>query len=343
MCTGIMLKALNNDVVRARTMEWSPFDLSSKIVIFPKNHKFEKQEHGEYKTNDWQGKLGFIGLNFKDRTDFCFDGLNEKGLSMGLFYHPDTAEYDKSINYQQVQAVSTSQIVCFILSQCANIKETKALLKSTHITPIIEEYVNDTANAHYIITDNTGECIVIEFIKGELIITDNPLGVITNAPSFDWHLTNLRNYLKLTSTPAKPLVIAGMEIKPLSAGTQFLGMPGDYTSPSRFIRAVAFSQTARKTTDGYDTIQEAFRILDNFNVGVGGGEGASLGYFKEAKSTTVWTIAADCNNLRYYYHTQYNRRTRFIDLKTIDFNHKELKMINMDQHKQDDLEQVTIS
>ena len=100
-----------------------------------------------------------------------------------------------------------------------------------------------------------------------------------------------------------------------------IGLPGDFTPPSRFIRAVAFSQTARETTGGYDTVREAFRILDNFNIPADAAEGAQDDVKSDdlLYSATQVTTASDSQNLRYYYHTMYDRTVHLVDLKKIDF------------------------
>lgn len=342
MCTGIMLRAQNNDIVRARTLEWSAFDLDSKLIIVPRHYSFQTQTEYAITTDGWKGKYGYVAVNFRDFKDFCFDGINEKGLSIGIFYHPDTACYSSMKKSSQKHTISISQLISFVLSQCANTNEAKALLNETYVAPVFNEDFRQVPPAHYIFCDQSGECFVLEFIKGEMIITDNPLGVITNSPSFDWHMTNLRNYLKLSPQPAHTIELANITLKPLSAGTGFAGLPGDYTSPSRFVRAVTFSQTARPTKDGTDTVQESFRILDSFNVGIGGGEGADININHTAKSTTVWTTAIDITNLKLYYHTQYNRRTRMIDLKKINFNHDEIIMRPLDKKYDDDFEEIMI-
>ncbi|MGD9344904.1 MAG: linear amide C-N hydrolase [Candidatus Aminicenantes bacterium] len=102
-------------------------------------------------------------------------------------------------------------------------------------------------------------------------------------------------------------------------------MPGDYTSPSRFVRAVAYSQTARKTAGGDETVYEVFRIMDNFNLPLGSAEGpdADPELLRGMRSSTIWTTAADTKNLKYYYQTQHNRKVRMVDLKRIDFSPNE--------------------
>lgn len=93
--------------------------------------------------------------------------------------------------------------------------------------------------------------------------------MLTNAPSFDWHMTNLRNYINLSPVALPTKKIEELDFAPIGAGSGFLGTPGDYTPPSRFVRAVAYTQTARKTPDGEEAVYEVFRILDNFNLPLG--------------------------------------------------------------------------
>jgi choloylglycine hydrolase len=117
--------------------------------------------------------------------------------------------------------------------------------------------------------------------------------------------------------------IGDMVLKPIGMGSGMLGIPGDITPPSRFIRAVAFSQTARKTTGAYDTVREAFRILDNFNVPieeVNPKELEAAGLEPARFSGTQYTSAYDMKHLVLYYHTDNNRTVRKVNLKAIDFS-----------------------
>lgn len=193
--------------------------------------------------------------------------------------------------------------------------------------------------------DRTGKVIVVEFLKGKMKVFDNPLRVLTNAPAFDWHLTNLRNYVNLSPVSIPTKKIEDIDFSPIDAGSGFLGIPGDYTPPSRFVRAVAFTQTARKTPDGPETVYEVFRLLDNFNLPLGGGEGGNAHpeLKKGMRSSTIWTSAADTQTLVYYYHTQHNRRVRMVDLKKIDFSPKNSGIIRfpLDRQKSQDYENVT--
>ena len=98
--------------------------------------------------------------------------------------------------------------------------------------------------------DATGKSIVIEYVGGQLHVHDNPLGVLTNSPSFDWHMTNLRNYIKFSLTNVPPLQLGGVKLARFGQGSGMLGMPGDFTPPSRFVRAVAYSQSVLPSKTG---------------------------------------------------------------------------------------------
>ena len=90
--------------------------------------------------------------------------------------------------------------------------------------------------------------------------------MITNWPSYDWHETNLRNYVNLSPVALPGKKIGELDFKPLGGGSGMIGLPGDFTPPSRFVRATAFAKSARPTDTGEETIYEVFRVLDNFNV-----------------------------------------------------------------------------
>ena len=199
------------------------------------------------------------------------------------------------------------------------------------------------------ISDNSerNKSIVIEWLDGEVKIFEAQLGVITNAPSYDWHMTNLRNYINLSPVALPTKNIDELDFSPLGGGSGMIGLPGDFTPPSRFVRAVAFSQTARKTNGGYDTVRETFRILDNFNVPANAAEGAddSLESNDVMMSATQITTAADLKNKVFYFHTQFNRRVRMLDLKRIDFSKIGPNMISQpaDKTKDEDIIDLTPS
>ncbi len=123
------------------------------------------------------------------------------------------------------------------------------------------------AYLYLIVTDNTGALIVIEYVGGILKIHDHKVGVVTNSPNYEWHFLNLRNYPQLiTFGNPGDRQIQGVSLAPFGAGSGMLGLPGDVTLVSRFVRAVAFTQTLITPENAEAGVNEASRILNNFDI-----------------------------------------------------------------------------
>lgn len=344
-CTGITLKGEDGTVVRSRTVEWGPFDVLSRLDIVPRGHLFSAEKMPDGKSGkNWKGKHGFVAISILGKNAYV-DGINETGLSAGIFYLPGFSDYPDYDPKQATNTMAPTDLLGYILSQNRSIDEVRKAVKTVHVAPIIEKALGFPAPIHVVITEPSGETIVIEFINKKLIIFEAPLGVITNAPTYDWHMTNLRNYINLSAVSIPSKKAADIDFAPLGAGSGMIGLPGDFTPPSRFVRAVAFSQSARKTSGDYDTVRESFRILDNFNVPADAAEGAedSLESDDIMYSATQITTAADTRNKVFYYHTQFNRRIRVVDLKKIDFTKIGLKIISQpaDKNREEDILDLT--
>ena len=109
---------------------------------------------------------------------------------------------------------------------------------------------------HLAVHDAHGGDLVVEFLHGEPVFHDDPIGVLTNSPTFDWHETNLRNYVNLRDAEAKPLDLMGLEVKPTGNGTGLLGLPGDVTPPSRFVRATVLAEVSHTAKDARAAVNQ---------------------------------------------------------------------------------------
>jgi hypothetical protein len=142
-----------------------------------------------------------------------------------------------------------------LLTSFATVDEVRDALTKVRVVPVVEPALGFAPPVHFIVTEPSGKAIVIEYLKGEMKIFDAPLGVITNAPTYEWHETNLRNYINLSPVALPGKKIEDLNFRPLGGGSGMIGLPGDFTPPSRFVRAVAFSKTARPTATGDETIR----------------------------------------------------------------------------------------
>jgi len=320
-CTHITLKGADGTIVSGRTMEWGDFDLHMNLLVVPRSSALKSHPMPDGKAGkNWKAKYGFVGIDMLDMA--YIDAMNEKGLSALMLYFPGSAEYPKYDPAQAADSITAADIVKWAVSSFENVDQVREALASTRVASFSHPSVGGQVDMHWAIADADGNQIVVEYVDGKLDIYDAKLGVMTNSPPYDWHLTNLRNYINMRPVAWPAMKIADMELKPIGVGSGMLGLPGDITPPSRFIRAVAFSQTARKTTDGYDTVIELFRILDNFNVPIDDIDPKQLKALELDPvrfSGTQYTSAYDMKNLVLYYHTDNNRTVRKVDLTAIDF------------------------
>ncbi len=336
-CTGIRLKAKDGAVLYGRTLEWSAFDLKSRIMVIPREHTFAASTPDGKSGLSWKAKFGAVGIDVLEEGKLV-DGINEKGLAVGAFYHPGFAQYQKYNSKEAAATLGQTDLCPYLLTTCATIEDAKKALRAVRVVPVTEPALGFAAPLHYIVTEPSGKSIVIEFLKGKRHIFNAPLGVITNAPSYDWHKTNLRNYIHLMPGTYKPF--HRFDITPLGHGSNLVGLPGDFTPPSRFVRATVFTKSARQTSTGEETMYEMFRILDNFNIPLAkyGGSKKAVGM----RSSTLWTSAYDLKNKVMYYHTQHNRRVRRMDILKINFiKQTDLAFFPLDKEKKQDIEDVT--
>ena len=342
-CTGIRLIATDKGVVYGRTMEWGAFDLYSRVAIIPRGYSFTGLTPDGLNGKRWKAKYGVVGLD-GGGEDYLTDGMNEEGLTVGLFYLPGFTSYPIYETNKADNSITAIDVVSFILTQFATLDEVRQGMSKVRVVPVVEQAIGIPVFAHWMVTSVNGKSIVIEFSDGEMKIFDNPLGVITNAPTYDWHMTNLRNYVNLSPVAFPDKIIDGIDFAPMGADSGMLGLPGDNTPPSRFVRAVAWTQTARPTTTSTETVYEVFRILDNFNLPLGAAEGYDdSNNLKGMRSSTIWTTAWDLYERVLYYHTQHNRRVRALYLKELDFSKlgNEIIHLPLDETKNQDIEDIT--
>jgi choloylglycine hydrolase len=324
-CTGIRINPKDGSVIFARTLEFAD-DLHSNIIVIPRATESVGTAPGDKGGIRWKSKYGIVGANAFDMPAII-DGLNERGLAVGIFYFPGYAKYQDVKETDIGKALAPWELGGYLLSNCANVSEAVEAAKNVRVGEVVQKDMGFVPPCHYIVNDQNGHCVVLEYVGGELKVYDNPLGVMSNSPTFDWHITNLRNYVNLTVTNVPAVEVSGIKLPGFGQGSGLLGLPGDFTPPSRFIRAVAFSQSALPVATAEEGVLQAFHILNQFDIPKGAARGVEHG--KEVADYTLWTSVSDLKNLRYYFRTFDNSRIRMIDLKKVDLDAKGIKTIPM--------------
>ena len=174
------------------------------------------------------------------------------------------------------KALAPWELGVFLLGTCSDVKEAVAAAKNVRVGEVVQKDMGFVPPVHYILTDASGKSVVLEYVGGELKIHENPLGVMSNSPTFDWHMTNLSNYVNMTVSNVPKIDLGGKEIKGLGQGSGMLGLPGDFTPPSRFVRAVAFSKSALPVETAREGVLQAFHILNQFDIPKGAARGSSM-------------------------------------------------------------------
>jgi choloylglycine hydrolase len=197
------------------------------------------------------------------------------------------------------------------------------------------------STVHWRITEPAGRQVVVEIINQQVMIHENPLGVLTNSPEFTWHITNLNNYVNLISGSINHRQVGSLDLKAFGGGSGLHGLPGDMTPPSRFVRAAFFQSTAPRLQTTEQTVVQAFHLLNNFDIPVGI-QFPNPNLVPDMPSATQITIATDLQNRRLYYRTMYNSTIRCIDLHTIDFDRVNFLAESLENSREEPIEQLEV-
>ena len=310
-CTGIVLRTLDGVTLPGRTMEFG-FDIKSEVLVVPAGTKFTTLAMNPEKSGfTFEAKYGFVGANAIGQP-VVVDGLNEKGLYFGAFYFLGPAKFSELTSANQPDAISSEEMGNWLLSQFATVAEVKAAIPKKVVVGTYVKEIDGVAPLHYAVTDATGASIVIEYTKNGLAIHDNTVNVVTNNPPYDWHLTNLRKYIGLSAENREALTVGRQKLEPFGQGTGMFGLPGDFSSPSRFVRATAFANNSLPSADAEEGVFRAFHIMNNFDI--------PKGAIREPDSKTlvdytIWTSVSDTKNAVYFYKTFKSQSVECIDVR----------------------------
>lgn len=322
MCTNLTIqnKLRDKPMISARTMDFVP-ELKTKIYFYPREQSFpETAQPGEMK---WINEYGFITMThtYPGVPGHGFsDGLNEEGLSAAALWleitkYPEP-EHDKHMLYN-------INLVSYILGSFKRVDEIINVLKDITVADFSRVSKEARLPLHYIISDITGKHLIIEFINGEMKTYMNETGVLTNEPAYDWQQQNLFNYenLKLINNP-KPCW--GDELY----GSGQIGMPGDPTAVSRFVRAEFLSQNEFHPKNIQESIGAAFQIIQNLAVPCGT---VYLSGEKDKYDWTQWCVIRDHTHRSIYFYSAFNSRLYGIHMKELDMDDFKKRYINVIQ------------
>ena len=333
-CTSFLLSAEDGGRLYGRTMEFG-LPLESQITIVPRKLSLTGTgpDGSAGSGLAWTTKYGVVGANALG-LPVVVDGMNEAGLAGGLLYLPNLALFQDVPPAEARNSIASYELLLYTLTNFATVEEAKAGIAAIKVNRSSQATFKMPVPVHMTLHDATGASIVVEYIQGTLNIYDNPTTVMTNAPKFDWHLTNLNNYLNLSLTDPAPIKIGSVTLAPPSTGTGMLGLPGDMSSPSRFVRAFLYASSGPIAKTSSEAVGAAFHILNNFDIPPGTIRtvaGAKAGGGVAGIETTEWMSVSDLKNRRFYMRTFNDYQTRMLDLSKVNLDANKIVYIPIDK------------
>ena len=299
MCTAVTYSTNDHYFGRNLDLEYS---YKETVTITPRNYEFNFRTVEPIKNH-----YAIIGMAYvANDYPLYYDAINEKGLGMAGLNFPGNADY-KEIE-EGKNNIAPFEFIPYILSQCSNIEEAKKLLQNMNIAKINFSEELPASPLHWIIADKE-KSITVESVKSGLKVYDNPVGVLTNNPTFDIHLFNLNNYMSLSTEQPENNFSKDLNLETYSRGMGGMGLPGDLSSASRFVKATFTKMNSKSGSSESESISQFFHILESVY--------QQRGLVHMGKGQYEITIYSSCCNMDkgiYYYLTYENSQITGIDM-----------------------------
>ncbi len=309
MCTAISFNAKNHFFGRNLDLECS---YNESVVITPRNFPFKMRCIDDITTH-----FAIIGMaTVVDGVPLYYEATNENGLSIAGLNFPNNAHY----NHKKggVNNITPFEFIPYILSRCQTVDDAVKLLKNLNLVNINFSDTLPLSPLHFFICDSE-KSVTVEPLKTGLKIYENPVGVLTNNPTFDWHLLNLQNYTALHSGIAENKLLKSFNQHNFSLGLGAVGLPGDFSSPSRFVKAVFVKENSPKNLETDSAVNQFFHILLSVAMPKGCVQ-TERGEFEY----TRYTCCCDTKKGDYYYTTYENPKITKISIRDFDLNSSEI-------------------
>lgn len=313
MCTAISYQ--NGDTYFGRNLDLER-GYGERVVMTPRNYEIRMRC-----LEPLVRHYGMIGMAaVVDDYPLYFEATNEKGLSAAGLNFPENAYYP---DFERGKDnVTPFEFIPWILGNCATVDEAKVQMKNMNLVNVGFSDNLKLSPLHWMISDKE-KSIVVESTRSGLQINDNPFQVLTNNPSFEYHLTNMSNYMGLSVGPATMEFPAKLPLKNYSLGMGALGLPGDYSSASRFVRACFVKENSVSEKSEKSAVNQFFHILDAVAMPKG------CVWTKNGFEYTRYSSCCNVNRGIYYYKTYDDPTIRMAQMNAVYLNEKYLKIFEI--------------
>lgn len=299
MCTAATYKTA--DFYFGRTLDYE-FSYGDEVTVTPRNYPFHFADREDISTH-----YALIGMAcVTGEYPLYYEAVNEKGLGMaGLNFVGNAVYNDRK---EGKDNIAQYEFIPWILGQCATVQEARALLAKINLTNRSFSEKFPIAQLHWIIADSA-ETITVEAVQEGLKIYDNPVGVLTNNPPFDEQMFALKNYMHLSAKSPANTFAPGLELTPYSRGMGGLGLPGDLSSQSRFVRVAFTKMNSISGESEQESVSQFFHILGSVD------QQRGCCVLDDGKcEVTLYTSCCNASRGIYYYTTYNNHQITAVDM-----------------------------
>lgn len=309
MCTAITYKT--KDFYFGRTLDYE-ISYGDEVTITPRNYEFNFRHKQNIKNH-----YAIIGMAYvTENYPLYYEAVNEKGLGIAGLNFVGNAQYNKKIKGKD--NITQFEFIPWILSQSTTVKEAKKLIEKINFLDEPFSTNLPLAQLHWIISDRI-ESITVEAVKDGIKIYENPVGVLTNNPTFDKQMFELNNYMNLSTKSPKNTFAKSLNLEKYSRGMGAIGLPGDLSSQSRFIRAAFVKMNSVSKEEEKESVSQFFHILNSVEQQRGCCE-LDDGIFE----ITIYTSCCNTSKGIYYYTTYDNHQITAIDMHKENLNSENL-------------------
>lgn len=309
MCTGMRLECANG-YVAGRTCEFGLI-LDYNALFLPLGTQYSAMIAGGA-GKSWISTHSVVGLATFDSMAIM-DGVNDAGLMAGAFYFVGQAKYAAPAQTDLSRSLNPTEVPHYILATCGTIDEALAAIAEITVVDVPVQGWGDTAPPlHYQLIDAQGRHVAVEPMQaGSLQITENPTGAFANSPDLPFHLLNLTQYMNISPETLQQSDVFGTTVSATGQGSGGLGLPGDYSPPSRFVRAAFFSANHPNPDTTIDGVQELFHMLNAFDIPIG------VSKVGDQSDFTQLTVVRDSHELTYSWRSYADQRIRQFNMRQL--------------------------
>ncbi|VVC74962.1 Choloylglycine hydrolase [Aquicella siphonis] len=317
-CTDFRVMAKDGTLIVGRSMEFA-VDMNANLRSSNRMRQFADTAPDGKPAMSWKAKYGYLYIDGMNQ-DITVDGINENGLSFEYLYLPGETQYQAVPQGKESQSIPYYHFGDWVLGNFKTVDEVRQALANIFV---YEQTLPSLGSAifplHAVIQDATGKGIVVEFVRGQMMIYDF-MGVLTNSPTYDWQITNLRNYLNLSPYSPKPVTAGGFTFSSTGMGSGSVGLPGDASPPSRFTKISFMLNSVYPVQTAADALNLAQHLINN--VDLPAGLVRSIDQGKESSDITQWVVFKDLSHKILYYRTYNDMTVKGVSMSKIDFSEK---------------------